>query len=342
MMRNKKKPLVSIIISNLNGREWLDQCLKSLRYQTFDNFEIIMVDNVSKDDSVAFVKKNYPEVRVIENKQDLGFSGGNNVGVQYAHGEYVLLLNNDTRVTKDYLKNFIKAFQEIPRLGAAQSKMILMKDPNKLDACGAYWTDTTFLYHIGYLQDQNLKKFNVPFPVFTNKGASMLIRKDLINKIGLFDDDFWCYYEETDFCHRVWMAGYECWYYPKAVMYHAMGGTTLRFKNDYIQFHNFKNKLLSFLKNFELKSLIYIIPTFLVLNIILSFLWLFQGKIKHFLALYKAIWWNLTHLKTTLKKRQKIQSFRICSDKEIFIKTRVNPRLSYYYYLFIGLDKYKE
>ena len=338
-----KKKFISIIIVNWNGKKWLEKCFTSLSQQTYKNFEIIFVDNNSHDDSVAYIKKHFPKTKIILNKDNRGFAGGNNDGLKTASGEYILLLNNDTWSPKDFLEKFIQAFDEIPNAGCVQSKMVLLADPRKTDLVGSYWTDSSFLYYYGYQKDVDIKKFNTSMPFFTNKGASVMIPRKVIDELGLFDDDFWCYYEETDFCHKVWLAGYECWYYPKAVVHHAGGGTAIQFDNSLIQFHNFKNKLLSILKNFSGSSLVTIIPTYVVLNIGISFIWLGQGKTKHFAALYRSIWWNIQHLSQTLEKRKKVQALRKVSDSEINKKVKVNPRLSYYYYLLKGhLEKYEE
>jgi len=337
--------LISIIIVNYNGKKWLQKCFDSLVDQTYKNFEVIFVDNNSVDDSIEFLEKNYSDkinLKIVKSDKNLGFAGGNNLGYENSDGEYVILLNNDTCVEKKYLENFTKAFSEIPNLGCAQSKIILMNDKQKLDVVGSYWTSSSFLYHFGFYKNQEEERYNEVIPVFSNKGASIILRREIIEKIGLFDNDFWCYYEETDLCNRLWSAGYECWYYPKAVCYHANGGTSLTFGNDFIQFHNFKNKLLSFLKNFEIITLIKIIPVYLLINILLSIFWLFQGKFKHFMAIYRAIFWNIKNIKTTLEKRKIIKNLRTKKDKEIFLKTKKNPRLSYYLYLFINLKKYKD
>ena len=330
------KELISIIIVNWNGQKWLDSCLASLHEQTYKHYEVIFVDNASTDDSVVYVKKKYPWVKVVQSATNLGFAGGNNLGFKHSKGEFILLLNNDTRVEETYLEEFIQAFDEIPHLGAAQSKIVLMDHPQKLDACGAYWTDSTFLYHFGYYKNESLPAYNKAQPLFSDKGASMMIKRSVIEKVGLFDDDFWCYYEETDFCHRVWLAGFECWYYPKAKVYHAMGGTSLLFGNEYLQFHNFKNKFMSFLKNFSWTSLITILPKYLVINGALSLVWLLTGKMSNFLAYYHALWWNMLHLADTLRKRRTVQKLRTVSDSAIFRVTKRNPTLRYYYYLFRG------
>lgn len=336
------KSLISIIIVNYNGKKWLKNCLDSLSLQTYKRFEVILVDNASSDGSIQYVKKCYPTVRIVENKSNRGFAGGNNDGLKVAQGEYILLLNNDTTVEKKFLKNFIKAFDKIPHLGCAQSKLLLMSKPHKTDLVGSYWTDSSFLYYYGYEKDASLAKYNTPMPFFSNKGASVLIRRDLIDKYGLFDDDFWCYYEETDFCHRLWLMGYECWYWPNAICYHAGGGTSITFDNSYIQFHNFKNKLLSFFKNFETKSLIVIVPIFITLNILLSIFLLSKGRFKNSFSLYKAIWWNVIHFPGTLNKRKNVQRKRRVSDKKIFNVVKKNPKAAYYLALLNNLNLYED
>lgn len=328
--------LISIIIVNWNGRKWLKRCLDSLAAQTYKDYEIIFVDNNSQDGSVKFVKKNYPFVNIVLSSSNLGFAGGNNLGYKHSHGEYVLLLNNDTWVEPGFLSKFRSAFDRIPNLGSVQSKLILMDNPSKLDVVGSYWTNSTHLYHYGLGKDGSLAEYNEPLPVFSNKGASMLISRKAIERVGLFDDDFWCYYEETDLCHRLWLAGYECWYYPDAVAHHALGGTSLQFDNAFIQFHNFKNKLLSFLKNFSLPTLLIVLPIYLMVNIALSFFWLAARKPRHCLALYQSFGWNIGHFGETLRKRKRIQKYRKRTDQQIFRKIRKNPRLAYYQHLLNG------
>ena len=312
---------------------WLPNCILDLNKQSYKNFEIIIVDNGSIDESVIFINQNYPNINLIESQENLGFAAGNNVALALAKGEFILLLNNDTRVPSNYLENFISAFLSNPKIGAAQSKIVRMGDPDVLDSCGSFWTNTTLLYHYGVGKKQSLQKYNKPFPVFTNKGASMLISRKLIDRIGLFDNDFWCYYEETDFCHRVWLAGFECWYLPSSEISHAIGGTSVKFVNSVINYHNFKNKLLSYLKNFEVRTLFFVIPIFITLSIGISFLWLVQGRVSNSLSIYKAFIWNVKNFKNTMKKRKFIQKSRVCSDKDIFKETKKSPNLRYYYAL---------
>lgn len=337
-----KKEKVSILIVNWNGKKWLEKCLGSLRAQTYKNFEVIFVDNASTDDSVEFVEENFPEVKVVQSENNLGFAGGNNLGMKYAKGEYILLLNNDTYVPKDFLEKFIDAFDQLSQASCIQSKIVLMDQPEVFDVCCTFWTHSTFLYYFGHGKSEKDPQYNVAMPCFSAKGASMMIKRDVIDVVGLFDDDFWCYYEETDFCHRLWLSGYECWYNSDTVAYHANGGTSLKFQNDFIQFHNFKNKLASFLKNFQGGTLLWVIPVFFVMNLGLGIFWLLQGKFQNMISLFRAVLWNISHWGDTMKKRRKIRAMRKKSDVEIFRIIRKKPRLSYYYYLLTGLEQYED
>lgn len=252
-------------------------------------------------------------------------------------------MNNDTLVDPEFVNNFVDGFKKLPNAGVLQSKIVKMDNPEVLDSCGSYWTDSSFLYYIGNGKNASNNKFNKPFQIFSVKGASMMIKREVIEKIGLFDDDFWNYYEETDFCHRAWNSGYEVWYWPEAVCYHAMGGTSLTFPNSYIQFHNFKNKMMSFIKNFEVGNLILVLPIFLVFNLIISVIWIIQGKFSHSTSLIKAIIWNIKYLGRTLLKRSFVQKHREVKDSYYLRKVKRNPNIMYFYYLFnYKLENYED
>ena len=177
--------LVSIIIVNYNGKRWLKACFDSLYRQTYKNFEIIFVDNASKDNSVEFVKENYKKVKVIVNKDNLGFASGNNAGLKEAKGDFVLILNNDTWVKEDLLEKLLQSFVKIPNLCCVQPKILLAEQADKLDLCGSFWTDSTLLYHYGFHKSQTDPKYNNPMPFFSNNGACMLISKKVIDEIQI-------------------------------------------------------------------------------------------------------------------------------------------------------------
>jgi len=333
--------LVSVIVVNHNGQNFLSDLFLSVLSQTHKYLEIIMVDNNSSDKSVELVQKKFPIIKIIKNTENSGYAGGNNLGFRESRGEYILILNNDTILKDNLIEKLLEAFYKIPGLGVVQPMMRLMNEKDSLDACGSFWTNTGFNYHFGIFKNMELPIYNKSFPVYSLKGACMLMPRELIEKTGLFDDDFWCYFEETDFCNRVWLAGYECWYYPETYLYHYMGGTSLKKEKSFIQFHSFKNRLCSYLKNLSKFELFKILPIYFFINIIYSLAYLMKLDKNGFLAVYKSLWWNIKNLKNTLVKRKEIQTIiRKKSDREIFRITKKNPRISYYLYLFKGLQNY--
>ncbi|MFA6533790.1 MAG: glycosyltransferase family 2 protein [Patescibacteria group bacterium] len=310
---------ISVIIVGYNSRVWLPGCFSSLAAQTHRDFEIIFVDNGSRDDSLDFIRANYPETIIIENHSNSGFAGGNNLGLPKVSGDYIFLFSPDAKASPTLLADLLKAYEEIPQLGCVQPKLIFMHEPDKLDSCGSYFTWTGFLKHIGNFGPADLPEHNKSFPAFGLKGAAMMFKTEMVQKAGgLFDNDYWCYFEETDFCVRVWLAGYQCWYYPRAVAWHAIGGSTGSFVRDYtVQYHSFKNRLATYLKTLSLGTLIRLIPVYLAFNFGLVIFFLLIGQYYNSYAVIKALYYNLIHLPATLRKRKEIQTkVRRVVDKE--------------------------
>jgi len=323
-MKNKTL-LVSIIIVNFNGKKWLEGCLASIKKQTYSKLEVIIVDNNSTDTSVTFIKKKYPEFKIVLNNDNVGFAQGNNLGVEVATGDVYFLLNNDTILCEDDLiEKTIKFVKKNPKIGVLQPKICLLNNPDKIDLCGSFWTPTTMLYHYGCFQDEHDPLFNKNFPVFTCKGAAMFIRKECVEEVGLFDPDFWCYYEETDFCHRVWSVGYECWYFSETKMLHSNGGTSLGFQNDFIQFHNFKNKLRSFIKNFSGFHRVSVLFRFTLTTVFFAVMSLVIQKPKNIKAIFSAYVWNIKKLYSDRNTK------RTVIKNKIPAKVTKNPGLQYY------------
>lgn len=339
----ENKPFVSVSVVNYNGEKFLPEFFASLYKQTYNNFEVIFVDNASVDGSVRYVREHYPQVTVVETGKNAGYAEGNNIGYEHSKGEYILIINNDTILAEDLIEKMLQAFDEIPDLGVVQPMVRLMSQKEKLDACGSFWTNTGFNYHVGIYKQASLPLYNKSFPVYSVKGMCMMVPRKAIEEVGLFDSDFWCYFEETDFCHRLWLAGYECWYYPHTFIFHHMGGTSSLRPSSFIQYHSFKNRLCSYLKNLGGKEMIKILPVYLSLNVIWSLAFLVRMDLENFLVVYKAVWWNIAHGADTLKKRKYIQTqIRKKRDVEIFSRVQRNPRWSYYYYLIKGLKNYAD
>lgn len=338
--------MVSVIIVNWNGINYLSDCLSSLFEQEYKRIEVILVDNNSSDGSAQFVAKNFPKVKIIINKKNLGFAEANNIGYRFVHGEYVLFLNNDTRVSNDFITELIKAIESKPEIAGAQAKILLMDKPSRLDSVGAFLTNSGFLYHYG-IGKKNSKKYDSKIEIFSAKGACMIFKKEVLEKIKvggeLFDSKYFAYFEETDMCHRVWLANYKILYVPSSIIYHKMGGTSSKINNAIIQYHSYKNRINAYLKNLELQRLIYFLPIHLMVCELAAIFFLLKGKFKVFFAIQLAVVWNILTIEDTLKKRKIIQKrIRKVSDK--FLKGRIERkvRLSYYYYMATDISKYEE
>lgn len=332
--------LVSIIIVNYNGAQLLDSCISSIEKISSINYEIILVDNASKDESIEMVRNKFPKVKIISNVKNLGFAEGNNIGFKNSKGKYILLLNTDTTVEKDFLTPLLKEINN-PKIGIVQPKILLMDDPTRLDAVGSFFTNTGFLFHYGLYEKGD--NYNAKMMIYSAKGACMLIKREVIEKIGLFDDDFFAYFEETDFCHRVWLAGYEVWYVPESSIYHKGGATSQNFDYYFIQYHSTKNRICSYIKNLGTTEIIKVIPLHLLMVIVISFIYFLYGKPKLATALQRSIYWNIVNLPNTLQKRKHIQrGIRKLNGGEMMPKIRRTVGLKYFldhYHLFKGVKR---
>lgn len=320
-------PKVSIIIINYKQKQLTLDCLKTLSKITYPNYEVILVDNNSEDGSVEAIEKNYPKVNLIKNSKNTGFTGGNNIGLKKTAGDYILLLNNDTRVTPNFIEPLVEDFSKIENLGIVQSKMFVMDSPKQLDNVVSFQTLTGFLYHQGYL-DIDKPEYQKFLYSFSGKGACLMIDKQVL-KLGLFDDEYFAYFEETDLCWRVWLMGFTVGFEPRSIIYHKMGATSSKMKSSFIHYHSFKNRIRTIIKNSDNFTLIWMLPIHLLLCILLSVYFLFT-EINGTKSILRAFWWNITNLNGTLQLRSKIQSSRKVSDSQIFKQVFKTPSLYFY------------
>lgn len=302
---------VSIIIVTYNGKFILEECLNSLLKVNYKYFEIIIVDNASKDRTKRLVfdfkKKNKQVVvKYIQNKRNVGFASGNNIGIKYADGDYILLLNNDTIVTPNFLTVLTHEIKKSGNIGVVQPKIIFF-DSKKLQSGSTFITNLGFLYYEGFGGNQKDLEFNSKKRTFSANGACMLIRKEVIDKVGLFDDDFFAYYEETDFCQRVLMANYSIWYCPKSIIYHKGGVTAKNMSEQFVFYHLFKNRISSILKNFESLNAVKFLTISLVLYLGLAIYYVLTFRAVLSVAVIKSIFWNVSHIYATMQKRSLIQ-----------------------------------
>ena len=327
-------PLVSIIILTYkNGFEDIKKCINSLNKISYKPFEIILIDNGSTDNTVDYVKKYFPKVRLIENKKNMGFCTGNNQGAKAARGKYILLFNNDAIATTSFLTELVHALESDEKLGVVQPKIRQLKNKNKLDACASFLTSTGFLYHYGYSQNQQDKRYNKEIYMYSAKGACFLTRKSLIDKIGLFDDNYFAYFEDTDFCHRTWLNGYRVEYVPESVIFH-LGGIGKQV-SAFIQYHSFKNRIYTYLKNLETQNLLKILAIHIPICFTVAIMYLANGKFSYSLAIMRALGWNFINFPKTFSKRRIVQGkIRKVRDADMLPYITKGVRISYYKHFF--------
>lgn len=332
------KPLVSIVILNWNGKKHLATCLRSIEKVTYKPLEVIVVDNASTDRSVEFVQKSFPWVNLMANNTNKGFSGGNNQGIQKSRGPYIFILNNDTEVTPGFLEPLVAACERDKTIGCIQPKLVYASDHTLLNAVGSFLTSTGFLYHYGYRKDTLKAQYNRRMDIYSAKGAAMMLRASALKKVGVFDKDFFIFFEETDLCHRLWLSNFRVVYEPTSLIYHAEAVDTHReFPEFRITYLSFRNRICSFIKNLEPGSLLLMLTALFVVYLALTTYYLIRLQPSLSAAIILSVLWNICELPKTLRKRRDIQQNRIISDSELFTIVKRDPPLVYYYYLFTNL-----
>lgn len=300
-----KKIRASVIIPNWNGRKLLEDCLSSLSKQSFKEFEIILVDNGSKDESVEYVEGNFPEVKVIKLRKNFGFAKAINEGVRASTAKYVVLLNNDTNVDQDWLKNLVQCADQHPEVISVNSKLLNFYDKKIIDGVGILINEVGQAKSIGW-QEKDEGQYDKENYIFGATGGASLFRRAAFIKLGFFDDSFFMYSEEVDFAFRAQFQGYKSIFCPNAIVYHKHKATAKK-SPDYIEYWQFRNMTQTIIKDFPAKILF---KNWCWLKIILVHL----NTI--FYQLKKGFWWPpflsdlwiLFHLPKLLQKRRKIQS----------------------------------
>jgi len=217
--------MVSIVIVNYNREKMLRKCLASLRRQTYSNFGIIIVDNGSTDGSRGFLKTEYSDsVSLVENSQNLGFGKGNNQGIMVSRGEYIALLNNDTEVEPSWLSELVKVAQSDKRIGMCASKILFGDDRSKIDVAGHLIYPDGLNRGRGH-REKDVGQYDTKEDVFFPSACAAIYSRDMLDEIGLFDEDFFAYGDDTDIGIRARLMGWKCVYVPTAVVYHYRSAT---------------------------------------------------------------------------------------------------------------------
>ena len=326
MLTSQRSVKASVIIPNWNGEKLLRVCLPSLKKQTFKQFEVVIVDNGSTDGSVDYIKNSFPEVKLVVLKSNSGFSHAVNLGIKICVGEYIILINNDTEVEKDCLKFLVKAADRRKDVGMIAAKMLKFNNPKIIDSAGDWIDRVGHAGNIGQGKKDGIE-FNRAGFCFLVTGGGCLIKRQVFESIGFFDENYFAYMEDVDFCLRAQMRGFRGWYEPGAVIRHVHKATSSRDIpfTEYLQFRNmtqtiirdFPSKLL--FRNFNL-LLIILVNLNTVLYFFKNGFWKEALKAEAFILL------NFGRL---ISERRKIQS-AITVSEEYLIENFRPKRITFY------------
>jgi GT2 family glycosyltransferase len=262
MQENPANPLISIIIVNFNGLRFLEPCLSSLNEQSINNFEIILVDNGSSDGSADYIRKQFPNVKILETGKNLGFPKGVNEGINHAKGQFVLTLNNDTIADFHFVEELQKPMSGDQRVGMCATKMLY--PDGRINSTGI------IIFRNGTAMDRGIgqadhNQFDSEEEVFGPCAGAALYRRSMLDEIGLFDEDFFLYMEDVDLAFRARLAGWKCVYNPSAKVIHEHGGTA-GLGSDISIYFGIRNTFWYIIKNFPIRTLLVASPWILKTN----------------------------------------------------------------------------
>ncbi|MDZ7744131.1 MAG: glycosyltransferase family 2 protein [Bacteroidota bacterium] len=305
-----KNPCVAVVILNWNGREFLEKFLPGVIEHSLDDAEVIIADNASEDDSVAFLQEHFPEIRIIRNEINGGFSKGYNDALRHVQADYYILLNSDIEVSRGWIKPVIDLMESDERIGACQPKLRAYHDKAKFEYAGAAGG---FIDKYGYpfcrgRLFQNLEEDHGQYDdvqeIFWATGACMFVRASLYDELGGLDEDFFAHMEEIDFCWRLKNNDYKVMYCPESVIYHV-GGGTLPKSSSRKTYLNFRNNTYLMYKNLPREKMIRVFLVRYFLDAVAALKFLLEGGVGDFRAVIHAhasFWKNYSQLKNKRKK----------------------------------------
>lgn len=302
----------SIIVVNFNGGEEVLKCLRSLEGAGKEELEIIVVDNASADGSPEYIEKTFPHVRLIRTTANRGFGGGNNLGARHAEGQYLAFLNQDAFVEPDALKALRQALEANPKAGMATARILLSEHPDTVNTCGnnVHISGLTLCRGMG----QPRQAYDTPAVVGAVSGAAFLMRRELFESLGGFDERFFMYMEDTDLSLRARLAGWYIIYVPDAVVYHNY---RLRF-GSCKTFYQERNRYMMLLKVLHWRTLLVLLPTLVLAEVVTWGFVLFHEP--HRMGNKLAAYADILHDWAVLKNERKFtQLIRKIKDRDLLV-----------------------
>lgn len=319
-------PAVAIVILNWNGRQYLQQFLPSVLASQYSNFFVVVADNASTDDSVAFVKEQFPEVKIVANHKNLGFAAGYNEALKQVKADYFVLLNSDVEVDPHWLSSAVNLLQSNPQIAVVQPKLIDYNDRSRFEyagAAGGFLDKYGYPFCRGRIFDEleeDKHQYQTVSEIFWASGAALFIRSSVWRESQGFDGDFFAHMEEIDLCWRIKNMGYKIMYSPQSVVYH-IGGGTLQSDNPFKSYLNFRNNLVMLLKNLPRNQVFFTIFLRFWLDFASLIKFLTEGKFKQALSISKAHRHFFRDFRKNIRKRNSLT--HLSSSKDLFRKSVV-------------------
>lgn len=294
-------PRVAIVILSWNGKHFLAEFLPSVVTSTYPNLEIWVADNHSTDDSAAYLRQHWPQVKLVVLERNEGFAAGYNAALQQIRADYYVLLNQDVEITPGWIEPIIDRMQRDPHIAAAQPKLKAQKRRDEFEyagGAGGFMDRWGYPFCRGRIFDateQDVGQYDDTREVFWATGAALFVRADLFHRFGGFDGDLFAHMEEIDLCWRMKNAGYKIFCVCESVAFHV-GGGSLPMGNPRKTFLNFRNNLVMILKNLPGAELWWRFPARLVLDQLAALRALTRGNTADFRAIWRAQWHVLTRL----------------------------------------------
>jgi len=302
--------LVDIIICTKNNRDIIGACLNAVNSQSFKQWRCLVVDDGSTDESQYLISEKFPWVKLLRLKGK-GPAYNRNVAIKKTTAQYIVTLDSDTVLTKDWLKLMVKFMEDNPMIGIAGSKILYQDKPEIINMAGGNMLASGLVYHLGNGCSSNAPRYHYDRQVFYVSSAAMIIRRQILKAIDMFDSDYGYGYEDLDLCWRANLAGFPVFYCHQAEAFHWMNATIKTWPSEKLRFLSSKNRVMTLLKNYQARSLVKYSPLFLF-----HFLYLLVFK-DHRLATINGYWWNIINLSHTLKKRGKIDIIRKINDWQL-------------------------
>lgn len=303
---------VAVVILNWNGRGFLEKFLPQVIAFNAPYSEIIVADNASTDDSVAFLQKNYPQVKIIRNAQNGGFAQGYNDALKHVDAEYYVLLNSDVEVTPGWIEPVIALMDSDASIAACQPKIMAYNSRKHFEyagAAGGFIDKFTYPFCRGRMFDtfeEDHGQYDDVKEVFWATGACLFVRSSAYHSVAGFDEDFFAHMEEIDLCWRMKNVGHRVMYCPHSTVYHVGGGTLAKTspKKTYL---NFRNNLVLMCKNHDPRFFFIKLLLRMILDGVAGMRFLLSGDFSHFVAVLKAHFSFYGSFGKTMRKRRELK-----------------------------------